>query len=308
MIVVDRTKENMIHIFFVPGMFGSTIEYVLNDYTSELTPTNATIKHDGSMHTFKKQNHLDSRSMLANMTMDKINTPIYPFLDMHLGEVLKEYSICSDDYCILLYAKSFEDAEKNMLFQYHKIATQYKSGLQIFYSTAANEPRDVKQWNQAYTKYSDLSPWEFREWFSIFYPSWVSSWQTSVDQVSDRWLKIPCSDVLNNTKQTFETIIEFCNLTKQGNLDEFVMAWRQAQQYIIDEYQLLDNIVTNTLSQTPFTWRPISIIGEAIVQQRIRQQGFEICCNGLDNFPTDSIELYNLLDNCLKLHQQQEQL
>jgi hypothetical protein len=290
----------MIHIFFVPGMFGSTVEYVLRDYTVEMTPTNATLKHDGSMHTFKKQNHPRASSMLDRMTMSEINTPIYPFNDMYLVEILRKYPIHHDDHGILLYAKSFEDAEQNILFQYHKVSTLPEFGIKIFHGSPANAHQDVKPWNQQYTDYSDLAPWEFREWFSIFYPTWISAWQTSVNQVPNNWLKIPSADVLERPERTFESIIKFCNLTKKEKLGEFTNQWRRAQQYILDEYHLINKIVESTVSNQPLEWHPINIIAEAIVQQRLRTKGYEIRCDGLDIFPTSAIILNTLLE---KVHQ-----
>jgi hypothetical protein len=48
----------MICVFFVPGMFGSTVEYVLRAFTNELDNIDAEILSDGSMHSFKTQMHL----------------------------------------------------------------------------------------------------------------------------------------------------------------------------------------------------------------------------------------------------------
>ena len=57
----------MIHVFFVPGMFGSTIEHIIRNYSNEYAeilqkePTNlhdwhhTQILSDGSMHGFQKE-------------------------------------------------------------------------------------------------------------------------------------------------------------------------------------------------------------------------------------------------------------
>ena len=83
----------MIHVFYVPGMFGATIEYVLRDFTNELEPTNALLGSDGSMHSFKRQNLPKNKSMLDNIKMGEISTPPYPFGDLHLPEMLELYPI-----------------------------------------------------------------------------------------------------------------------------------------------------------------------------------------------------------------------
>lgn len=286
----------MIHVFFVPGMFGSTIEYVLSDFTNELTPTNATIANDGSMHTFKKQNHPASKLMLGTMQLEEINTPIYPFKDLHLPTILESYPIAEHDHCILIYAKSLKEAEQNMLFQYYKIACGLGHGLSIFYGSRANAKTDVSGWNQNYTDYSDLAPWEFREWFSIFYPAWTQEWQDSYKQVPEHWLKLSLDDILNNTKSIFEDVINYCSLTKKRELDDFATQWRQAQNYILDEYVLIDCIVDLTIKKQDYHWKPLHVIAEAMIQKKLRDKGFEIRCDGLNTFPTNSIDLYNLLE------------
>lgn len=287
----------MIHIFFVPGMFGSTIEYVLRDFTNEFVPSNAKIASDGSMHTFKKHNHPKSKNELDNMVLGSINTPIYPFADLHLSDILESYPIQDDDRCVLVYAKSFEEAEQNILFQYHKLSLGMNKGLKIFHGSSANAVDIVSHWNQNYTKFEDLTPWEFREWFSIFYPTWVREWQDSYRQVPDSWLKISVNSILSDTKDTFENIIDFCNLTKKCDLDNFVVQWQQAQQYILDEYNLINNIVNLTINKQEYSWHSLHPVAESIIQKKLRDSGFEIRCDGLNIFPTNSIDLYNLLDS-----------
>ena len=285
----------MIHVFFVPGMFGSTIEYVLSDFTCELTPTNATIHSDGSMHGFRKQNHpLCSRELVRALC--EINTPAYPFIDMQLPDILTQYPSSAKDCHILLFAPTVPAAELNMLFQYHKISVGRQLGLEIFYGGDQDAEQNVQQWNQHYKTYSDLQPWQFREWFSLYYPGWTRSWQISVNQVDNTWLKIPCTDILADTAATLRKIIKFCNLTEKNGLEKFAAQWRLAQQYVLDEFDLLDQIVCHSVANQSLEWKPINIIAEAIVQQRLRTLGLAIRCDGLNTFPCDAKTLYNLLE------------
>lgn len=286
----------MIHIFFVPGMFGSTIEHVLRNYTNEMEPTNAVIAKDGSMHTYKKMNHLVSGNALEVCDFQEINTPIYPFANKHFSEILESYHRNdSNDKYVLVYAKTFNDAELNILFQYYKISLLPSMGMHIFYGSPENAYNNVSRWNLNYKEYSDLKRWEFREWFSIFYPTWVNEWQNSVSQVSNDWLKISSGEILFNTASSFEKIIDFCGLTKSQNVNEFATNWRSAQQYILDEYNLIHKIVELTTAQKKFSWNSLNVISESIVQQKLRTAGYEIRCDGLDVFPTNSLDLYNLL-------------
>lgn len=293
----------MIHVFFVPGMFGSTVEYVLRNYTQQLIPVEGAIESDGSMHSFSKQNHILNIEGLNIGTGYDICTPIYPFRDSHLPDILKSYPVNNENSYILIYAEDFASAELNILFQYHKISNGSKLWLGLNIFSAGADKSNFQLWNSSYRQASDLMPWEFREWFSIFYPNWIAEWQQSAEQVPETWLRISSKQILNNPAEAFCTIIEYCNLTLKPGIDTFATSWQAAQQYVLDEYHLVNTIVDHVVNQQSMSWKPISIIAESLIQQKLRAKGFEIRCDGLNIFPTSSLDLYNILDKNLKLHQ-----
>lgn len=292
----------MIHVFFVPGMFGSTIEYVLRTFTEEFEPVDADIMQDGSMHSFKKQFHwlsIDDINETYNIstTSNDISTPIYPQEKHHFPEILEAMTPLFKplDSKILVYADTPDSAELNILFQYYKIANGVSCnlGMSIFFNTIGSL---AKQWNNSYNSWQDMQPWEIREWFSMFYPGWVKEWSNSVDLVDDSFLKVSNTYILNDPNQAINDIIDHCNLTVKDGISEFLSRWRAAQQYIIDEHLLLTKITNCTVEQQQFEWKPLNIISESIIQQNLQSMGFEIRCDGLNTFPTDSKTLYNLLE------------
>lgn len=292
----------MIHVFFVPGMFGTTIEYVLRNFTNEYQTCPAEVCSDGSMHLFKKEYHPGIATYInleSNLNSSSITTPIYPFSNLHLSDIFNTYQQHIPGYkadsCVLLYASSLCGAELNMLFQYYKIAIgqQYHRGLDIF---CGDNGHNIVNWNPSYTHWSEMKQWELREWFSLFYAQWVQEWIVSQQQVDTNFLKVDHLDVLDNFVPTLSKIIKHCDLTETDGLEEFGKLWRSKQQYIVNEFDLLDSIVTHSINNRQFSWEPINIIAEAIVQQRLRALGYEIRCDGLNTFPTDSKSLYNLLE------------
>jgi hypothetical protein len=291
----------MIHVFFVPGMFGSTIEYVLRNYTNEYETVPGRILDNGSLHVFAKQAHLTDLSSVYNLSnktnKSTITTPIYPFNKSHLPEILTAFeSVMSvDDRCVLLYAENLADAEINILFQYHKICVGLNKTLEIFCS---NNTLNIVNWNKDYQHWKDMQDWELREWFSLFYVSWIQEWIDSQTQVPADWLKIRNVDFLNQPEQSLDTIIKFCNLTPKSGIEEFFREWKQKQQYVIGEMELINSIVKSTVEQTQFAWQPLNIIAESMIQQKLRSKGYEIRCDGLNTFPTNTETLYNLLEKC----------
>jgi hypothetical protein len=298
----------MIHVFFVPGMFGTTVEYVIRNHTQEYSAVEADIMPDGSMHSYNKQAHLLSHDAIEDFFKNSsdhnehtIITPIYPFKEFGLPKILDNYKnyIQPRDKCILIYATDLPSAELNLLFMYYKIINRKAkpNGLGII---CGNNQHNIINWNPEYKHWSEMKVWELREWISLFYTGWAQEWIDSQFQVGDEFLKIKNTDLLHSTNEVFDQILNFAQLTKIKNFSEFVPKWQQAQKYIVEEFNLLDQIVDYTITKQPLAWQPINIIAEAIVQQRLRAKGYEIRCDGLDKFPTDAIMFNTLLE---KVHQ-----
>jgi hypothetical protein len=298
---VESKHLIMIHVFFVPGMFGSTIEYMLRSFSNELIPVNGEILADGSMHSFKKAGHhttIDEfKEFFESDGVIDVTTPIYPFRTHLLPALLEHFTQHGNasDPCVLMHAGSTGGAEMNMLFQYHKISIGLNRGLDIFCN--GNE-HNITQWHSDYTHWSQLKEWQLREWISLFYVPWVQEWIESQTQVNSQFLQIENTEFLSNPKLYIDKIFNHCNLTQKPGIADFLKKWQAAQQYIINEFNLLDQIVKCSISNADLEWKSINIIAESIVQQRLRASGYEIQCDGLDVFPTDAKTLYSLLERC----------
>ncbi len=289
----------MIHVLFVPGMFGSTVEYVLRSHTNEYTAIPAQILPDGSMHSFTKKAHNTNSSefedVLTSNDKTLITTPFYPSKKHKCHELVSVLLAHAGplDPKVLIHAETLRDAELNMLFIYYKIvASSLTAG---FESLVHNDINDLKQWNSSYTHWNQMKTWEFREFLSISYPCRVADWFGHTDH-RDLFLKVKNVEFLQDTYSTLLKIVQHCRLSPKDSLKNFATEWRQAQQYVVDEFDLIDKLIQATLSNETFSWPKLSIVAEAIVQQRLRALKYNIRCDGLNIFPTDSKTLYNLLE------------
>lgn len=260
------------------------------------------------MHSFAKEQHvIDIESLDHFLHLDApnpnaITTPVYPFKEFKLPGLLEKFSSIKTwktDKKILVYQPNQQACELNLLFKYHKVYNGIINlGLGGFFG---KNQHNIINWNKDYTHWSQMKTWELREWVSIFYPDFVTEFIDARDQTPDNdWLKITNIDILYNTKDLLLKIIDHCGLINTQNLDAFVDEWQQAQQYIVDEFNLLDRIVECSITNQPLEWESVNIVAEAIVQQRLRAKGYEIRCNGLDMFPTNAIMFNTLLE---KVHQ-----
>lgn len=281
-------------------MFGTTLEYALKNYTIEFDSVQGYLLDDGSMHSFAKEFHPRSMQDLEQFNSDiKISTPIYPFPSGDLAEIVKLWpGDFNTSKNIFVHANNLESAEINMLFQYYKIAKgKLNLGLKTF---CGNNSYNIVNWNNSYTHWSQMQPWELREWLSLFYPVWLRGWidiDGSIESVSNK-LKVSNTDLLSNIEEQFVKIAKFCNLTMSGSYKEFFIEWTNKQQYIIDEFKLIDKIINCTLSEDSFEWasEDICFLSEAIIQRKLRDKGYELKCFDLNTFPNNSKTLYNALE------------
>jgi hypothetical protein len=296
----------MIILPFIPGAFASTVEYLIRNFTKEyenfkIEPNQGhQANTDGSMHGFQKLNHIiysnELKDNILNSEPQSILTPIYPFTDFHAIESLDIIfdNKKDDDKTVLLFVDSIEYAEINMLFQYHKISIGLNSGLDIICS---ENQHSIIEWNKDYIHWKDMQIWELREWLSIFYIVWVLEW-VDVQHYSKFNYKISTRDILNNPQDSMKKILEHCGLTLQRpeEFDKFLTDWRAKQQYVLDEFTLINNIVTASINGDHLSWSKLNIISESIIQCKLRQQGYGIQCYMLNDFPTDSKTLQSLLE------------
>lgn len=300
----------MLHILFVPGTFGTTIHYILRAFsTTYMTDRLLTTAYrdlvtiDGSMHSFDKTGHWLCKHELEDavngkIVLPNITTPIYPMPDYHADEIINLFrdNFPLDKY-VFIYINSIEYAEINMLAQYHKVSTGVlNKTIDIFCS---NNVDDIIKWNNEYTHWSELQLWELREWLSIFYPVWVQEWIDARQYADPTWLYISSEEILSNPFTTFRTILDYSgelDNTLMSKFNEFVGYWQTKQQYLLDEYELINRIVNTSISNESFNWSNLNIIAESIIQQKLRINGYEIKCYNLNEFPTSSIDLHNLLE------------
>jgi len=300
----------MLHILFVPGTFGSTIQYILRafstTYSADRLP-NITyadmITPDGSMHSYYKTGHYVWKYELDDLVgglIDKplITSPIYPMPDFHADELINFFKInFPDDKYVFVYVDSLEYAEINMLAQYYKIAKGVSNKtLEIF---CGKNEHNIINWNINYKHWSEMQLWELREWLSTFYPTWVQGWIDSYNYADQNWLSVSSKEILDNPHDTFLKVLNYSGEIDSNlisTFSDFTTHWRSQQQYLLDEYNLIKKIVQTSIANEPYEWSELNIISEAIIQQHLRSNGYEIACYELNKFPTSSTVLHSLLE------------
>ena len=296
----------MIHILFLTGTFGSTVQYLIRTYNAAYQPVdqsqNQALLTNGSMHGYNKTGHYDSYPILESFlekrfdTDVQISTPTYPMSDAHAKEIIELIqSRRPADPVIFLYVDSMEYAEINFLAQYHKVSDH--DPIESIRLIVGEYYLDVTKWNPDYQHWTDMQPWELREWISIFYSNWISESLEAVQYVDASWLALSTREMLNNTESSFNRILEYSGVDNIGkDVAAFGQEWRARQQYLLDEYTMINIIVDHVINNRPYTWPPVHFIAEIIIQKKLRDHGYELKCFDLNVFPNDAKKLYKLLE------------
>lgn len=299
----------MIHILFVSGTFGTTVQYAVRQFNKNLVDhrilrtQNKLILPDGSMHSFIKSGHYGLLQDLNDFLDNKIDqdivvtSPTYPMIDAHAEPIIKLFNERRpNDKYIFIYVADVDQAEITILAQYYKIANGQLN--MSIGSICGNNQHDIIHWNSEYTHWSQMQSWELREWVSMFYPDWIQEWIDAKKFIPETWLPISSRDILANTRGILLDIIDHVgefDTNLSNEFETFVSSWRLKQQYLLDEHNVIKNIVKFTVDNIPYTWKKLNVISEAMIQRRLRDAGYEIRCYNLNKFPTNSNDLYQLL-------------
>ena len=91
----------MIHILFVPGSFGSTVNLVAQSFCKNIKsptlPLEESILPDGSAHSYYKKGHWHNKELFLDFISGKIDqdleisTPVYPYYGMTAQEIFDQF-------------------------------------------------------------------------------------------------------------------------------------------------------------------------------------------------------------------------
>lgn len=270
----------MIKVYFPSGCYGTYVTRCIYNYTDlrtepfeELTFTDSGSSHDFWPLTDRllstiRFGHTDTPAMLVQA--DKIVT-VLPSQDHRL-----------DYFNNVLFKRSDGNFIDHILHHFLDEDAIYKFKTNWQYNGALS-----------------LAPtWMVREWCS-FWINDVMSKSYNYTEYSDinSTIQFSAQDIFENWIQTLTETVSALDLKLTVNVDtidrqhkNFLMVQKshnsqiRCHQYVSD---LLSGINTKMTLH--------SILDEAYIQHLLRQSNFEIQCDGLDIFPTDTTQLSDLI-------------
>jgi len=306
----------MIVILYPSGGFGTTIEYCLKNFSQEHGPLGqgigknslTTLRSTGSMHSYQKDFHIhhiehinvDAVDSIGIKKRSNINflSSIYPLVcsfnqneDVSVQRAFnahKTYTL--DNHVIMVKFKDIKDIEIAHLMRYEKIP------LPLVVSSVSLEC--CRQWNPNVNSVMDLERWQLRELLSIQFNNNIQDLLDVERYADDHWLVVDIDEILNDLSGVINKSMEYVGWTKNNeDLDAFSTNWAEKQKIITNRLEKIESIVSKTLADEELNWGELQLIDQVLIQARLLRQGYEIKCDGLNIFPTNSVELIKLLVN-----------
>lgn len=152
------------------------------------------------------------------------------------------------------------------------------------------------------TSIDNIPIWIKREFLSHWMmPAWLDQieWYRPDHYRQPNCVFVPVSQLFYNFEDTVGQILDRSKLILTKSIAELKPYHDQmiSLQQNINQDQLCKNIVESVINDIALDWKgqQLTLVSEAYVQWELRNQGFEIRCDGLDTFPTHSLQLKELL-------------
>lgn len=286
-------------IAYSGGTYGTYLEWCLATLSSNLTVVSP-FNSNGNSHKFKG-NYVQG---MEGWHQRNKQLPVAPFVRLH--PKTKQHESLSDnmnhlcdtaDSVVYLYPD-----RESILFLLNNVTYKiWHDWWEHNFNSEIDIDKIYKNWPvDNNTTISNIPNWIKREFLSLYLmPAWL-------DQVEwyhpDRWSHSKCcvitvNQLLYDFENTINRIKIHCNLQFEKDIAELMPYHQQnlkLQKYT-NQDQLCNQIISSVINNQVFEWEELTLTSESWVQWQLRNLGYEIRCHGLDTFPTNSIQLKELL-------------
>ena len=146
--------------------------------------------------------------------------------------------------------------------------------------------------------YSEIPQWILREFFSI---NIMSSWRSQIEwnhvetYASSKLYRVLTDDIVGDIHTTLYNICDFCDIEHRLPYDklEYIHNEMLKLQVHIGKDKLCRTIVAETLNGRYYDYsgKQLSLVDESWIQWELRNKGYEMYCDGLNEFPNNTEEL-----------------
>ena len=293
--------KHTIPIAFSGGSYGTYLEWALTYLTTDqLLPLPFT--DSGSSHLFAG-NHVEDIDVWRDYKKkNKFNqfARLHPKISQQQSLTANLEEILDSVDCMI---HLYPDSNSQLLVINNWISKVRKDWWDQEVKTAIGSDRIYSNWPvDPNTPIDQIAPWIQREVLSYYL---MPAWQDQVEWYHpDQWhdsrcLVILVGDLIANFEHCIARIVDHCGLTLVKPLHSISQFHKQmlSLQPYLNQDQLCSDIIDHTLNNQTFDWtdQPVPLASQAWIQWQLRNLGWEIRCHGLDSWPTNSVQLKNLI-------------
>lgn len=142
--------------------------------------------------------------------------------------------------------------------------------------------------------------WELREFLSLYlYDQHMAEtgYNDIVDYENSKVFKIQINQIRDDFNNTFNKLSEWLqieNVRSDDDLSKLHLDWLQNEPYLYKD-RLIKEIVYAIIHDKNVEMKNLSIFDEAEIQRRLRNAGYEIKCYGLNEWPSTTTQLRELI-------------
>lgn len=290
-------------IVYNGGSYGTYLEWALTTLSTDI-PIVSPVNPNGNSHQF----HGNHGGNIHSSLWKKVTSKEKSFLFVRLHPKTQQHEVLSDNLNQIL------DVAEKVIYLYPdpgsvllNVNNFYSKIWKDWWSMRLSDPVFA---DSLYSNWpvdpgdpiSSIPVWIQREILSFnLMPAWF-------DQVEwfhpEKWSHTQCKVVLINEllydfKNTILKIQKFCGLEFKKSIDDIIphhFTMLSLQKWATQD-QLCNKIINSVLSDQLFDWSDqlLPLPSQSWVQWELRNHRLEIQCNGLDKFPTNSVQLKELL-------------
>jgi hypothetical protein len=293
--------SDTIPIAFSVGSYGTYLEWVLTTLCTD-QPTDPPFTVTGSSHAFLG-NHVENNAGWQKYLQGNQPKQFVRFhpkehetqslsqnLDQVLADVDRMIYIYPDPNSVLLVINNWLSKVRQDWWAHDIIGHQ---GIEKIHS----------QWPACAGLTADEIPvWVRREFLSFYLmPSWYDQveWYHPDSWQRDRCITITVSELLFDFESCLSRLQNFTCLDFQKTLEQ-IRPYHQTMldmQKYLNQDLLCRQIVEATVHDRMFDWtgQDMPLPSQSWIQWQLRNSGWELHCDGLDIWPTNSVHLKQLL-------------
>lgn len=286
-------------IAFNGGAYGTYLEWCLTTLSSDnnIVPPFSSI---GNSHNFKGHQLLN----INGWRTFKASNSIFQFVRLH-PKTLHDESLSDNMNYLCNTADSvvylYPDKESVVLSLNNFTYKIWNDWWGDSFSSAVDVNKIYDNWPVSKdTPISNIPNWIKREFLSFYL---VPAWFAQVEwNHLDTWQHPKCcvvtvTQLLHDFENTIYRIQEHCKLQFKKEIADLAPFHQQnlGLQKYINQDQICNQIISAVVDNQLFEWDEITLTSESWIQWQLRNLGYEVRCNELDTFPTNSVQLRELL-------------